>query len=250
MRGLKDKRVLITGGTSGIGAAMAARFLEEGSKVCVLGRSASRRERIAEELLDLSGVFRCDVTVHEETRGAFSEAVRAMGGVDVLVNNAGMSIRHEFIEITPAEWDQVLAVNLTGAFYMGQLAARHMLERGGGVIVNISSTSGMMAYPFYADYNAAKAGMIELTRTMALELAPHVRVVAIAPGYVLTPMQEAEYSEEMLAELNRKIPLQRHGEPGEIAAMAAFLASDQAAYASGQVFVVDGAESAGALTSR
>jgi NAD(P)-dependent dehydrogenase (short-subunit alcohol dehydrogenase family) len=250
MRGLADKGVLVTGGTSGIGAATAARFLEEGSRVCVFGRDAGRRERIAERLPELSGVFRCDVTVFEQVQNTFKEAISAMGSVDVLVNNAGVSIRHRFVDITPEAWDQVLAVNLTGAFYMGQLAARHMLERGAGVIINISSTSGMMAYPYYADYNAAKAGLIELTRSMALELAPQVRVVAVAPGYVLTPMQEAEYSQEMLDEVNRKIPLERHAEPGEIAAMVAFLASDEAAYASGQVFVVDGAESAGALTSR
>jgi meso-butanediol dehydrogenase/(S,S)-butanediol dehydrogenase/diacetyl reductase len=250
MRGLKGKRVLITGGTSGIGAATAARFVEEGSQVCVLGRDAGRRERIAEDLPGLMGVFRCDVSIYAEARNTFTDAVQAMGGVDVLVNNAGMSIRHSFVEITPEEWDQVLAVNLTGAFYMAQLAARHMLQEGGGVIVNMSSTSGIMAYPFYADYNAAKAGLIELTRSIALELAPKVRVVAVAPGYVLTPMQKAEYTQEMLEEVNRKIPLRRHADPEEIGAMVAFLASDEAAYSSGQVYVVDGAESVGALTSR
>lgn len=250
MRGLKGKRVLITGGTSGIGAAAAARFLEEGSRVCVLGRDQGRRERIAKDLPGLSGVFRCDVSIYEEARKTFADAVSVMGGVDILVNNAGMSIRHKFIDITPEEWAQVLAVNLTGAFYLSQFAARHMLEKGVGVIINISSTSGIMGYPFYADYNAAKAGVIELTRSMALELAPDVRVVAVAPGYVLTPMQKSEYTQEMLDEVNRKIPLRRHAEPEEIAAMVAFLASDEAKYSSGQVYVVDGAESAGALTSR
>jgi NAD(P)-dependent dehydrogenase (short-subunit alcohol dehydrogenase family) len=107
-----------------------------------------------------------------------------------------------------------------------------------------------MGYPLYADYNASKAGVIELTRSMALELAPQVRVNAVAPGYVLTPMQRAEYSDEMLAEVNRKIPLNRHAEPAEIAGLFAYLASDDAAFISGQVFTIDGAETAGSLASR
>ena len=112
-----------------------------------------------------------------------------MGGVDVLINNAGISIRHDFLKITPEEWDKVIAVNLTGVFYMAQTAARHMWERDGGVILQTASTNGVMGYPYYADYNATKAGVIELTRSMALELAPKIRVCAVAPGYVLTPMQ-------------------------------------------------------------
>jgi len=107
----------------------------------------------------------------------------------------------------------VIAVNLTGVFYVAQTGARHMWERGSGVILQTASTNGLMGYPFYADYNATKAGVIELTKSMALELAPKVRVCAVAPGYVLTPMQRAEYSDAMLAEVNRKIPLGRHASP-------------------------------------
>ena len=129
---------------------------------------------------------------------AFDDAVRIMGGVDVLINNAGISIRHDFLKITPEEWDKVIAVNLTGVFYMAQTAARHMWERDGGVILQTASTNGIVGQPYYADYNATKAGVIELTRTMALELAPKVRVCAVAPGYVLTPMQRAEYTDAML----------------------------------------------------
>jgi len=178
------------------------------------------------------------------------EAVRVMGGLDVLVNNAGISIRHNFLEITPEEWDKVIAVNLTGVFYMAQAAARHMIRHNGGVILQTASTNGIMGYPFYADYNATKAGVIELTKSMALELAPKIRVCAVAPGYVLTPMQRAEYTDEMLDEVNRKIPLRRHAKPEEIAALFAFLASDDAAYATGQVFICDGAETAGSLAGR
>jgi meso-butanediol dehydrogenase/(S,S)-butanediol dehydrogenase/diacetyl reductase len=250
MRGLKGKTVLVTGGASGIGAAVASRFLEEGSRVCVLDRDERGVAAILKELPQLSGSLLCDVSRMDHVRAAFSEAVNLMGGVDVLINNAGISIRHRFLDITPDEWAQVLAVNLTGAFYVAQTAARHMSLRGGGVILSTASTNGVMGYPYYADYNASKAGLIELTRSMALELAPAVRVNAVAPGYVLTPMQRAEYTDDMLAEVNRKLPLQRHARPEEIAALFAFLASDDAAYITGHVYTIDGGETAGGLASR
>jgi meso-butanediol dehydrogenase/(S,S)-butanediol dehydrogenase/diacetyl reductase len=250
MRGLKGKRVLITGGASGIGAATAARFLEEGSAVCVLDHDAKANDKIRQQLPGLAGVLAADVSNHKQVQTAFDDAVRIMGGVDVLINNAGISIRHDFLKITPEEWDKIVAVNLTGVFYMAQTAARHMWERNGGVILQTASTNGIVGQPYYADYNATKAGVIELTRTMALELAPKVRVCAVAPGYVLTPMQRAEYTDAMLDEVNSKIPLRRHAKPEEIAALFAFLASDDAAYITGHVYTIDGAEIAGGLASR
>jgi meso-butanediol dehydrogenase / (S,S)-butanediol dehydrogenase / diacetyl reductase len=250
VRGLEAKRVLITGGASGIGAATAARFLDEGSVVCILDRDAVARQRIAHELPDLAGALDADVSNLQQVNAAFAEAIKRMGGVDVLINNAGISIRHNFLDITPEDWDKVIAVNLTGVFYVAQTAARHMMERGSGVILQTASTNGIMGYPFYADYNATKAGVIELTKSMALELAPKVRVCAVAPGYVLTPMQRAEYTDAMLEEVNRKIPLRRHAQPEEIAALFAFLASDEAQYITGQVYTCDGGEIVGGLASR
>jgi meso-butanediol dehydrogenase / (S,S)-butanediol dehydrogenase / diacetyl reductase len=255
MRGLKDKRILITGGASGIGAATAARFLEEGSRVCVLDRDEKACEHIKQELPGLGEAIIADVTDLMQVEAAFAEAIRLMDGVDVLVNNAGISIRHKFLDITPEEWEQVIAVNLTGVFYVAQTAARHMCERfsiksGSGVILQTASTNGIMGYPYYADYNATKAGVIELTRSMALELAPKVRVCAVAPGYVLTPMQRAEYSDVMLEEVNRKIPLGRHAKPEEVAGFFAYLASDDAAFVTGHVYTLDGGETAGGLASR
>jgi len=250
MRGLRDKRVVITGGASGIGAATAARFLEEGSRVAILDRDEAACQRIRAELTDLVAAFLADVTDRKQVQHAFGNAVVALGGLDVVINNAGISIRHKFLDITPDEWDQVLAVNLTGVFHVAQIAASYMMEHGGGVILNTASTNGIMGYPNYADYNATKAGVIELTRSMALELAPKVRVNAVAPGYVLTPMQRSEYSDEMLAAVNQKLPLGRHAQPEEVAALFAFLASDDAAYLSGHVYVIDGAETAGGLASR
>ena len=253
MRGLKDKRVLITGGASGIGAATAARFLEEGARVCVLDRDAKACERSGMSCLRLGEAIIADVTDLMQVEAAFAEAIRLMDGVDVLINNAGISIRHKFLDITPEEWERVIAVNLTGMFYVAQTAARHMWENfsgegssaerassenssgkaASGVILQTASTNGVMGYPYYADYNATKAGVIELTRSMALELAPRVRVCAVAPGYVLTPMQRAEYSDAMLEEVNPKIPLGRHATPEEIAGLFAYLASDDAALCDG-----------------
>src|SRR5436190_3098759 len=255
MRGLHGKRVLVTGGASGIGAATAGRFLEEGAAVVVLDRDTEGRRKIHAERPELAGTVDADVSNLAQVTAAFDDACKIMGGVDVLINNAGISIRHNFLDITPEEWDKVIAVNLTGVFYVAQTAARHMWERfsvkqGSGVILQTASTNGVMGYPYYADYNATKAGVIELTRSMALELAPKVRVCAVAPGYVLTPMQRAEYTDEMLEQVNQKIPLRRHAQPEEIAALFAFLASDDAANMTGHVYTCDGGETAGGLASR
>lgn len=250
MRGLKGKNVVVTGGASGIGHATAARFLEEGCAVCVFDHSAEARSRVGRELPQLASVIDADVSKLDEVRGAFAKSIECMGSVDVVINNAGISIRHDFLDIRPEEWDAVLAVNLTGVFYVAQTAARHMVEHGGGVILNTASTNGIMGYRYYSDYNASKAGVIELTRSMALEFAPDIRVNAVAPGYILTPMQRAEYTDQMLEEVNRKLPLGRHGAPEEVAALFAFLASDDARYLTGQVYVIDGGETAGGLASR
>jgi NAD(P)-dependent dehydrogenase (short-subunit alcohol dehydrogenase family) len=250
MRGLNGKRVLITGGASGIGKATAQRFLEEGAKVAVLDRDPQGCAHVAGEFPSLAGALECDVAERSQVEAAFSEAVRLLGGVEVLINNAGISIRHPFLEITPEDWQHVLAVNLTGNFHVAQAAARYMMAGEGGVILATASTNGVMGYPYYADYNASKAGVIAMVKAMALELAPKVRVNAVAPGYVLTPMQRAEYTDAMLEQVNRKIPLGRHARPEEVAALFAFLASDDAAYLSGHVYTIDGAETSGGLASR
>jgi meso-butanediol dehydrogenase/(S,S)-butanediol dehydrogenase/diacetyl reductase len=250
MQGLGDKRILITGGAGGIGTATAARFLKEGARVIVLDRDEAALDRLRAELPGLGGMIVADVSDADDVARAFDELDAQVGGLDVLVNNAGISMRHNFTDITPQEWRQVIDVNLNGLFFVAQQAARRMLAGPGGVILNMGSTNGLMGYPYYADYNASKAGVIELTRSMALELAPGVRVNAVCPGFVLTPMQEAEYSLDMQRAFAAKIPLARLGRPEDVASLFAFLASDEAAFITGQCFVIDGGEIAGGLASQ
>ncbi len=250
MHGLAGKRVLITGGALGIGAATVHRFLEEGARVAVIDRDEAAGKALRRQYPTLAGVLVADVSDATAVEDAFREIDALFAGLDVAINNAGISLRHDFIDITPADWRRVMAVDLDGVFYVAQQAARRMLAGGGGVIINMGSTSGMNGYPRYADYNAAKAGVIELTRTMALELAPTIRVIAVCPGYVWTPMQAAEYTAEMKAAVDAKIPLRRHARPEEIAALFAFLASEEAPYITGHPVVIDGGEIAGGLASR
>ncbi|MBE0528338.1 MAG: SDR family oxidoreductase [Thermoleophilia bacterium] len=233
MNGLAGKRVVITGGTSGIGAAAVQRFRDEGCEVVILARSPG------------PDVIPCDVGDHEQVNRAFEQ----IGSLDVLVNNAGVSIRSPAVDIGTDQWEQVVATNLTGAFWVAQAAARRMLLGGGGVILFTASTNALVGYRYYADYNATKAGLVALAKSLALEWAPTIRVNAVCPGYVLTPMQEAEYTPEMLAEVNRRIPLGRHATPEELAGLFAYLASDEAAYFTGSVLVMDGGETAGSVVS-
>ena len=225
--------MVVTGGTSGIGEATVRRFREEGAVVAAL----------ADRDVEDAGLL-CDVADAESVERAFARVDELLGGVDVLIANAGISIRKPFLEIEEADWRRVLDVNLTGVFHCAQQAARRMTAGEGGVILMTASTNGLTGHPFYADYNASKAGVILLAKTMALELAPKVRVNSVCPGYVLTPMQRAEYSDEMLAEVNAGIPLGRHASPEEIASLYAFLASDDGAYFTGATISIDGGETA------
>lgn len=249
-RGLPGKRVLITGGARGIGRATAERFLQEGCRVAVLDRDAAGCARLQQEMPALEAILCADVAQPEAIRDAFIALDERLGGLDILINNAGISLRRPFLDITPESWRTVIDTNLHGVFYVAQEAARRMLAAGSGVILNMGSTNGLMGYPYYADYNASKAGVIELTRTMALELAPSIRVNVICPGYIHTPMQEAEYTPEMLRACASRIPLGRLGWPEEVAALFAFLACEEASFITGQAFIIDGGEIAGGLASQ
>jgi meso-butanediol dehydrogenase / (S,S)-butanediol dehydrogenase / diacetyl reductase len=235
------RRCLITGGASGIGAAAAKRFAAEGARVAILDLRAATGADLA---------IPVDVADRPGVGEAFERIEREWGGVDIVLNNAGVSEPASCLEVSIEAWDRTLAVNLTGAFCVAQAAAR-LMRRGGsdGVIINMASVSGMVGMPNYVAYNVSKAGLIELTKTMALELAPDIRVNAICPGYVLTEMQRAEYTEAAIARCAAGLPLRRLAHPDEIAGLAAFFASPEAAYATGQTFVFDGGETAGGLAS-
>ena len=240
---LYDKRVILTGGSTGIGAAVARRFLDEKAKVCVWCHNKDNAGAIRRELPSLADVVLVDVAQPEQVDAAFARSLRSLGGIDTLICNAGISMRRNFLDIRREDFDRLIRVNLHGVFYPSQLAARYMIENGGGAILMTASTSGVVGYRHYADYNASKGALLAMMRTMAIELAPKVRVNAVNPGYTMTPMQEAEYSADMLKQVNSVIPMGRHARPEEIASLYVYLASDEAVYASGAVFTLDGAES-------
>ncbi|KOP78403.1 oxidoreductase [Lysinibacillus sp. FJAT-14745] len=239
---LATKRVVITGAASGIGLATAKRFVAEGAKVVILDINKEAIQATLSENPGIFAGFSVDVSNAEQVNEIFNKIVEKMEGVDIFIANAGISVRANFLDISPEQWNKVIDINLTGVFYTSQAAAKLMIQQNAGVILMTASTNGITGHPYYADYNASKAGVNLLAKTMALELAPTIRVNTICPGYVLTPMQKAEYTPEMLEQVNAGIPLKRHALPEEIAALYAFLASDQAAYITGQNISIDGGE--------
>lgn len=245
---LKGKCAIITGGASGIGEATAKRFVLEGAKVVVFDYNDKVFDALKGEIPGLAGCVKVDVSSQESVEAGFKQADEILGGLDILISNAGISIRRKFIETDFAQWKRVMGVNLDSMCLCIMEALKRMKDTKSkdnpGVILCTASTNGMEGHPFYTDYNASKAAVINLVRSVALEHAPWVRCNSICPGYVLTPMQEAEYTQEMFDECNKGIPMQRHADPGEVAALYAFLASDEAKYITGQHIPIDGGETA------
>lgn len=242
---LRGKRVIITGGGSGIGQATARRFADEGALVHIFDINDAALAETKELIPGLAGAHVVDVSDEASVKAGFAAVDEAAGGVDVLISNAGISVRNKFTDTDFAQWRKVLGVNLDGMFLCCSEAVKRMEKQRAGVILMTASTNGMEGHPFYTDYNVSKAGVILLGRTIALECAPWLRINSICPGYVLTPMQKAEYTEEALAAVNENIPMKRHAEPAEVAALFAFLASDEAKYITGQHIPLDGGETAG-----
>ncbi len=249
MRGLRDKGVLITGGSRGIGRSTARRFLEEGARVFLTGLEAGEVQQTVEDFSTLGPVAGkiADVSSESDVARLIATAVDFLGAIDVLVNNAGTAWQEDFLEISPSNWDRILEVNLRGMFLVAQAVARHMVERGiSGVITNMSSTNGLVGEEQYAHYNASKGGVLLLTKTMALELGKHgIRVNALCPGYIITPLNREIYPPEVVQAYTRdKIPIGRPGTPEDVAAAYAFLASDDAAFIHGTGLVIDGGQTA------
>jgi NAD(P)-dependent dehydrogenase (short-subunit alcohol dehydrogenase family) len=248
--GLDGRVCIVTGGAQGIGEACARRFAAEGAQVVIADIDDARGQALAAELK--AQYAHCDVGDKAQVDALVAQAVSRCGRIDVLVNNAGIFKASDFLEITEADFDAVLRVNLKGAFLMGQAAAREMVKnppRPGpgrgcrGTVVNMSSVNGQLAIPSIASYNVSKGGINQLTRVMALALADQgIRVNAVAPGTIATELAAKAVltSEEAKARIMSRTPMKRLGEPAEVADCVAWLAGDASSYVTGEIVVVDG----------
>ena len=249
--GLGGRVCVVTGGAQGIGEACARRFAREGASTVIADIADERGQALAAELGAL--YVRCDVGDKAQVDAAVAQVLQAHGRIDVLVNNAGIFKAADFLDVTEADYDAVLRVNLKGAFLMGQAVARAMVKappRPGadgrasrGAIVNMSSVNAVLTIPTISTYNVSKGGLNQLTRVMALSLADKgVRVNAVAPGTIATELaaQAVLTSEEARQRIMSRTPMRRLGEPSEVADCVAFLASDAASYITGEIVVIDG----------
>ncbi|MCC9306069.1 SDR family oxidoreductase [Kitasatospora sp. RB6PN24] len=240
---MHNRSVIISGASSGIGLATARRFAAGGDRVINFDLQPPAPEDAVGEWVQV------DVTDFAQVAAAVDTVAATHGGIGVAIANAGISLRRTFLEMTEKDVRKLLDINLMGVIALWQAAARHMVQAKDGVLLATASTNGSAGYPYYADYNASKAAVLALCRSLALELSPHVRTACVSPGYVMTPMQRAEYTDEMLAEVNKKIPAGRHADPAEIGEAFYFLASPQAKFITGQQLIVDGGELAGGTAS-
>jgi 3-oxoacyl-[acyl-carrier protein] reductase len=237
---LSGKTALVTGSTRGIGRAVAGALYQAGAKVAVVGREQARAQAIAAELGERAVGVACDVGQASQVEAAFGLAEKALGPVDVLVNNAGITRDNLLLRMSEAEWDEVLQANLKGAFNTTRLVLKGMMKRRGGRIVNISSIIGITGNKGQSNYAASKAGLIGFTKSVAKEYGSRgILVNAVAPGFIDTDMTSA-LPEEARAAMLGGITLGRFGRPEDVANAVLFLASDLAGYITGQVLVVDG----------
>lgn len=248
----KDRGVLVTGGAAGMGRAIAQAFLSEGARVVICDIDENRAKETASQLSGGDPVLAlgCDVTNADQVAETVRRSDEHLGGIDVLVNNAGIITMHKLVDLSEDEWDSVMAVNSKGVFLMMRAVLPGMLERGHGNIVNLASQAGKRGYKLFAHYCASKAAVILLTKATALEVAPTVRINSLCPGIVNTEMMEREYAweEEMTGESKASIqerwmsgiPMGRFQEPEHIAKVALFIASDDASEMTGQAINITG----------
>ena len=239
--GLAGRVCIVTGGAQGIGEACIRRFARENAKVVIADIDDVRGSALASEL---GGLFvHCDVGDKAQVDALVAQTVAAHGRIDVLVNNAGIFKAADFLDVSEADFDAVLRINLKGSFLVGQAVAREMAKTGSGSIINMSSVNAVLTIPTIASYTVSKGGINQLTRVMALALVDKgIRVNAVAPGTIATELAAKAVltSEEAKAKIMSRTPMKRLGQPSEIADTVAFLASDAASYITGEIVVVDG----------
>ena len=236
------QRVLVTAGAGGIGRAIATAFVSAGATVHVCDIDEPALSALRAQVLGISTSV-CDIADRSAVERMIKEATATLGGLDVLVNNAGIFRAADFLDVTEADFDAVLRVNLKGSFLVGQAVARAMVASGGGSIVNMSSVNGVLAIPNISSYNVSKGGVNQLTRVMALALADkNIRVNAVAPGTIATELAAKAVltSDDARKKIMSRTPMKRLGEPSEIADVVAWLASDAASYVTGEIVTVDG----------
>ncbi|GAB2537794.1 SDR family NAD(P)-dependent oxidoreductase [Gracilibacillus alcaliphilus] len=248
---MEGKTVLVTGAARGIGKAIAERFLQKQADVVFLDKDKDLlRQTIAEQPLNsqLAIARVCDITDEAQVKTAVQSIWEEMGKIDVLINNAGLARREDFLDIDLANWDQIMNVNLRGTFVISQLVAKKMLQhQQRGSIVNITSKNGLAGSGKLSHYNTSKAGVHMLTQSMAVELAAHgIRVNAVAPGFIDTPLDQSLKQQEQIDDVTRHTPMKRMGTCQEVANGVYFLASDDASYITGTTLVIDGGHLANA----
>ncbi len=239
---LQDKVALVTGGNGGLGRAMALGLRAAGARVAVTGRDAEKNKAVAQELDDPGAVFPLDVREEDAVQRTVAQVVARFGRLDILVNNAGLFRGGLILELSREDWDAVIDTHLTGSFLCAKYATKAMVAQGmGGKIINIGSVYSLFGTPDFADYGSAKAGLLGLTRSLAIELAPHsIQVNAILPGYFETDMTRGLPAQPRGEEIRRRTPAGRWGDPQDLVGTVVFLASAASDFVTGVCIPVDG----------